>query len=312
MRSVPLSPLLARVREALVAPDRRPAAMLGELLPLLGYVALEPPDVLAEVCALVQREQPLLAGLRHACEAAGAESSAPGTLAAFGARVDRAPRAIARVAREWLQLGASDTMRLVVCAAGDLVHASVAGLAAVGDVEVAVGEGRPSLDGRATARQLQAAGARVALFADAGVSSALSAAAALLTESPTVAAEGWVAPIGTGPLVAWARRLGVPVVVLAGPEALASDSHGLAALAGELRGASTLVWDNPPDGITVRAPIVELVPLDLADVVISDRGPVVPGDVGRVAAALAAERRPPMIPVRRGRGRPRRHSRSAD
>lgn len=300
-----LSPLLVRIRDVVTGPDRTPAAVLGDLLPLLAYAALEPPEVLADVVAIVRAAQPLCIGLQHACEAAATEAAVPGTLAAFGARVERAPRAIARVTREWLQLGASDTVRLVTLDVGDLVTGAVAGLSATGTVEVSLGEGRPSGRGRTAARRLREAGARVTLYTDAGVAAAVAGATALLVETSVVTPMGWVGPVGLGPLAAWARRLGVPVVILASPETLAERGDLLPGLAADLAGAPATVWDAPPDGVQVRVPVVETVPLDLADVVISDRGPVLPADLAHVAAGLAAERRPP-APVRRGRGRPRR------
>ena len=285
MVAVRQAALLARVEEVVADRDRGAAAILAALLPLLDYALREQPASIRAVADLVQREQPVMVGLQLACRVALADTAAPGTFAAFAARVERAPRAVARVAAEWLRTGVDGPLRLVTWSSSSLVEATVAMLARQGEVTVSCGEARPRLEGQRLATALAATGARVRLFTDGALGTAVPAATAVVVGADAVAATAWANKAGTAALAAWARHCGVPVAVLAGPEKLGADLEPLRrAVAASGRPAAE-VWGGASLHVTVENPTFEVIALELADVVVSDRGPLLPTDVPRFADA---------------------------
>ena len=283
---MPQSALLARVKAVAVDRDRGAAAILADLLPLLDYAAREQPASLPAVRDLVLREQPVMAGLHAACRAALADAGRPGTLAAFTARAERAPRAIARVAGDWLRTGAARPLHLVTWSASSLVERTVAALAAHDEVAVSCGEARPRCEGRTLAAALAAAGVRVRLLTDGALATAVPGATAVVVGADAVADDGWINKAGTSALAAWARQCGVPVAVLAGPEKFGARAEALRQGLAAAQQPSDEVWREAPAGVSVENPPFEWIPLELADVVISDRGPLLPVDVPRFASAL--------------------------
>jgi ribose 1,5-bisphosphate isomerase len=286
MQDVRQAALLARVKDVAADRDRGAAAILADLLPLLDYTAREQPASLFAVRDLVRREQPVMVGLHAACRAALADAAHPGALAAFIARAERAPRAIARVAGEWLRTGAAGPLHVVTWSASSLVEATVAALAAHDEVTVSCGEARPRLEGHALAAALAGSGARVRVFTDGALATAVPGATALLVGADAVAATEWVNKAGTSALAAWARHCGVAIAVLAGPEKFGADADTLGEALASAERPPGEVWRAAPRGIVVENPPFERIPLDLADVVISDRGPLLPVDVPRFAGGL--------------------------
>jgi ribose 1,5-bisphosphate isomerase len=278
--------LLARIRAVAADRDRGAAAILADLLPLLEFTLREQPASLSRVAQLVREAQPVMVGLHQACRAALADVGAPGTFAAFSARVERAPRAVARVAGEWLRTGAPGPLHLVTWSSSRLVELTIAALARQAEVLVSCGEARPRLEGQAMATALAGAGARVRLCTDGAVSTAVPGATAVVLGADAVTATHWANKAGSAAVAAWARHCGVPVAVLAGPEKLGADAAQLRAAVIAAHGPTDEVWSDAPRTVAVVNPVFELVPLDLADVVISDRGPLLPADVPRFASSL--------------------------
>jgi len=142
------------------------------------------------------------------------------------------------------------------------------------------------------AERLAAAGCRVTLAVDAAGPSLVQDVGAVLLGCDTLATGGLVHKVGTLGLALAARRFGVPVYALTGPEKL------LPAL---VRGA--LGDGGPPDepfalgspgaaagvqpGLTVANPYFDLTPLDLLAGVVLPDGLLAPSEAGRRAADRA-------------------------
>jgi translation initiation factor 2B subunit (eIF-2B alpha/beta/delta family) len=144
-------------------------------------------------------------------------------------------------------------------------------------------ESRPAREGVALAERLAAVGCRVTLVADAAGPAQVAGVDAVLLGCDTLAPSGLIHKVGTLGLALAARRFGVPVYALTGPEKL---------LPAPVRGA--LDDGGPPDevleggcvgaGVTVANRFFDLTPLDLLTGVVLPAGVVDGAEAGRQAA----------------------------
>ncbi len=226
-------------------------------------------ETLAQAARGVCAAQPSMAPMWNAAIAALADQASPGTLARFAHRLHRSGAALRRVAVEELAPDGSQPLHLVTCSFSGSVLAVLAELAQSRELTVACAEGRPRLEGRRMASALAPA-ATVEFYTDAAIPLALHDAAAVVVGADAITPEWFLNKTGTLALAAAASRQGVPVFVLATrdkflPPAVAAvhsvEDHD----PGE-------VWPEAPDGVVVRNPYFERVPLNLVTAVITDAG----------------------------------------
>ena len=248
---------------------------------LLLSSAQRPGGNVQEVAAACVSAQPSMAGMLT-LEAVVSNNSDPApAIERFAMQVRRAPEAIAAHAVPLLRLGAATNragraaLTVVTCSGSAAVKATLRALATAADVRVRCAESRPGLEGAALARELAAGPIAVELFTDAGISSALSGADALLVGADAVGDIGFVNKVGTAALCALAAHGGVPVYVLAGREKRLSPSlFGRVAMksgpgSGILLSGSLDLAALP---VTLRNPYFELIPLSLVTYLILDTG----------------------------------------
>ena len=115
-----------------------------------------------------------------------------------------------------------------------------------------------------------AAGIPVTYLSYAAVAQALDTADVVLVGADAIAATWFLNKTGTRMLAAAATQQGVPVYVVAGRDKFVGRemAERLVIRSGE----PGEVWDSPPQGVDVRNPYFELIPLDLVTAVISDVG----------------------------------------
>lgn len=268
-------------RAAAIAGDRDAGAgeILARLVPLLDEARRKAPAALPAIEATVRRVQPAMANLRFACAAAVADRERPGTWARAVAQLRRAPAALARVAVQALVEASAPPWRLVTWSYSSAVVAAVERLAGRGPVTVLCGEGRPRGEGRRLAVRLVAAGARVTLTTDAAVTARLAGAMAVVVGADAVTPAGWINKVGTGALAAIARREGVPVYVLASRDKFRRDP-GLRDEALAVTGELAELGEAPGLGVEMANPTFEWIPLDAADLFLTDAGPVPAAAIG--------------------------------
>src|SRR4051812_17223144 len=208
--------------------------------------------------------QPSMAGMLT-LEHASADADDPdAAVVRFAERVRRAPSLIARHAAPLLLLGASGDqpsspplLTIVTVSSSRAVEETLALLAREATVVVRCGEGRPMNEGVGLAQRLSARGLGVELFTDAGLSSAVAGAHAVLVGADAITAGWFVNKVGTGAICALALHLGVPAYVLAGREKLLSVTQ-FAQLAWR-DGPSAEVLPLPLGQVEVKNPYFERV-----------------------------------------------------
>jgi translation initiation factor 2B subunit (eIF-2B alpha/beta/delta family) len=265
-------------RAARIADDRDAGAseILARLLPLLEEARAAAPGALAAMAGAVRAAQPAMAGLWWACVAAQDDLTHPGRLAQAAAQARRAPAALTRVAVDaFRQQAPSPPWQLVTWSYSSAVAAFLEALATCGAVQVTCAEGRPRYEGRRLALRLSAVGVAVTLATDAAASAMLSGRSAVVVGADAVTAEGWINKVGTGALAAAARTAGVPVMVLASREKFV-DAPGFAEGALRVSGEADEVWTPSDSAIRIENPTFELVPLMLADLLLTDRDAISP------------------------------------
>jgi translation initiation factor 2B subunit (eIF-2B alpha/beta/delta family) len=172
-----------------------------------------------ELCEI----QPSMAGLRTLAAIALRAPDPAAALDAFARRVERAPAAVARLARPLLALRAhGGPVRLVTCSRSAAVEATLLDLARSTRVHVACSESRPAREGRDLARVLAGASVDVELYSDAGIGAAVPGADAVVVGADALGPRAFINKVGTAGLCALATGLGVPVYVLAGREKVVS------------------------------------------------------------------------------------------
>jgi ribose 1,5-bisphosphate isomerase len=226
--------------------------------------------------------QPAMAPMWNAAIAALADDAAPGTFARFTHRLQRAPAALRRVAVAELTPAASQPLRIVTCSFSGSVAGVLAELAQSCELTVACSEGRPRFEGRRLAATV-ASRATVEFYTDAALSLALRDSTALLVGADAVTPGWFLNKVGTLSLATAASRNGVPVFVLATRDKFLPPAFfsGLPVADGDLRE----VWADAPEGVLVRNPYFERVPLDLVTAVVTDAGALGPDMVEEACRA---------------------------
>jgi translation initiation factor 2B subunit (eIF-2B alpha/beta/delta family) len=226
---------------------------------------IDPREVTQALCLA----QPTMASVWNA--AAAALSDDPTRLTQFAERVRRAPHAIARYAAAHFAADVSDRpLHLVSISCSGSVVVALKAIRAARTVRVSCSESRPALEGRRLAAELVAAGIPVTYFSDAAIAHALGSADAVLVGADAIAATWFLNKTGTRMLAAAATQQGVPVYVVASRDKFVGRE--LAARLVIRSGEPAEVWDSAPEGVDVRNPYFELIPLDLVTAVISDVG----------------------------------------
>ena len=239
--------------------------------------AAEAADDAMEVAAACARAQPAMAGLLTLERLVGATPDPSPAIRRFQEQVRRAPSAIARHAAALLLLvprpepAGRRALRLVTCSRSRAVEATVVAAAREADVTISCAESRPAREGLELARDLADAGIAVELFSDAAISAAVPGSDALLVGADAVGPAFFVNKAGTGALSALAHVLGIPVYVLASREKVLNDEDAARLVLVDVPSDSFAV--DLPSRILQKNPYFERVPLNLADVLVTDAGP---------------------------------------
>ena len=228
-------------------------------------------EVLRQVALAICFAQPAIATLRTACAVAVSAADVDRDLAGMERRLRRANEAIARAAVPLLQLRRSraERLRIVTCSRSSAVEHTLLALHQREPTRVCCSESRPAREGVDLSGALAAAGLEVTLYSDAGISSALPGADAMLVGADAVARDGFINKVGTAALCALARFHGVPVVVLAGREKVLPQS-----VFDTLSSPGGPAGDVAADltGIRVETPYFERVPSELLVQLVTDGG----------------------------------------
>jgi len=224
---------------------------------------------LREVTNALCLAQPTMASVWNAAEAALSDD--PNRLAEFAERVRRAPVALARYAAAHFMDDVSQRpLQVVSLSCSGSVVVALRAIRATRAVHVSCSESRPALEGRRLAAELVAASIPVTYFSDAAVAHALGNADVVLVGADAIAPTWFLNKTGTRMLAAAATHQGVPVYVVASRDKFVG--RDLAERLVIRSGEPAEVWDSPPEGVDVRNPLFELIPLDLVTAVISDVG----------------------------------------
>jgi len=274
-------------RIARLAADRESGAseILREAIEILRAALSGEADVSVTAQAIC-RAQPMMAPVWNAAIAALAGRERPERFTRFVERAKRAPAALARFAIEHFRDGAPVLQIVTISHSGTVLHV-IEALSRVRPVRVSCSEGRPGLEGRALASRLAARAVSVTFYTDAAVGHALGAADVVLVGADAVAPAFFLNKTGTRMLVAAAAAQAVPVYVIAGRDKFVN--HAIARLLHGGEGPTAEVWASAPDGVTVRNPYFEWVPLDPVTAVITDAGILGTGSVPDLCSSEAAE-----------------------
>lgn len=175
--------------------------------------------------------------------------------------------ALARKAIEDLERGES----ILVCGFSETV---IGALCAAHKVDLAptviLGEGSGDASGRRMARRLADDGLPVRMVYDSALFASLPHADRVWFGAEAIGSEAWLARVGSGALIEEARRLDVPVEVLATSDKLIPGG----ALELPAWGVSDrwMLWEDPPPGVELEAQPYEAVPLDSAATFVSEVG----------------------------------------
>jgi translation initiation factor 2B subunit (eIF-2B alpha/beta/delta family) len=227
-----------------------------------------------------------MAPVWNAAIAAIDEERRPGQFERFVQRAERAPAALARIARDALLAGhdALKPLSLVTISSSASVQRVIRELATNTAVDVSCAEGRPALEGRRLAASLAEAGVHVTLFSDAAIAEGLPHSSAVVIGADAVAADWAMNKVGSRMLAMAAASVGVPVYLIA-----SRDKFCAPALAPFIRapdGDSREIWEKPPSGVAVRNPYFERVPIDLLTGLVTDAGLMPPNDVRSFCESL--------------------------
>jgi translation initiation factor 2B subunit (eIF-2B alpha/beta/delta family) len=265
----------ARAEEVAGDRDRGASEILARLLPLLAEARAAAPEALPAIADVVRARQPAMAGLWWAVDAALADLTDPGRLAMARAQAGRAPAALTRVALTAVADRVAPPWRLVTWSYSSAVASLAEALAARGGVHVTCAEGRPRYEGRRLAARLAAGGVAVSLVTDAAATAMVAGRSAVVVGADAVTPRGWINKVGTGALAAAATATGVPVFVLASREKFV-DARDFAAGALRVQGEPGEIWTPADPAIRIENPTFELVPLELADLLVTDRDAISP------------------------------------
>jgi hypothetical protein len=255
-----------------IASNREAGAseLLAGLLPLLGEAVATGQDATRAVVRIVCTGQPAMAALWNASAAAVAEFETPGRFARVRAEMERAPRALTRMAAAVLKdaLGGEGRPRVLTLSYSSNVAAVLAVIAGERPLDVVCSESLPGGEGSRMRDRLRAAGAEVELVADALLTTYLPAGAAVVVGADAMSAQDWTNKAGTLGLAAAASAIGKDVYVIASRDK---------AQAPALRDRVTLPRE------------FERTPVGLATLFLTDGGPVSPDDVAALARRFMPE-----------------------
>ena len=222
-----------------------------------------------EVAAALCRAQPAMAPIWNAAIAAVSARDAPPRWEKASLRWERGLRALEHIALDALR-GADQDLHIVTCSQSASVVTVVRRLAEHHRVRVSCSEGRPALEGRQLAVVLRDAGIAVDFYTDAALGTTVDEADMLLVGADAVSGDAWMNKVGTRFLAAAAHHRGLPVHVLATVDKLVMPA--LWPHLTQRPAAAEEVWPAAPDGIHVRNPYFEAIPIDLATTVVTDLG----------------------------------------
>jgi translation initiation factor 2B subunit (eIF-2B alpha/beta/delta family) len=286
-----------KLREAIEALARDAESGASELveraLGILEHARQLGPNSVTEAARGVCYAQPAMASMWNAAIAALADAGSPGTFARFTDRLRRSPAALRRVAVEELEPASSQPLRIVTCSFSGSVLGVLAELAESRELTVACAEGRPRFEGRRMAAALASTRATVEFFTDAAVPLALRDSTAVLVGADAITPAWFLNKVGTLSLAMAASRSGVPVFVLATRDKFLPPAlfDGLPVA----DGAPGEVWADAPEGVLVRNPYFERVPLDLATGVVTDVGVLGTEMVEEACRAIGTAARPDVL-----------------
>jgi translation initiation factor 2B subunit (eIF-2B alpha/beta/delta family) len=267
-------PFMARATALAADRDAGASELLARLLPLLEEAIAAGPDQTVAVARIVCRAQPAMAPLWHACAAAVAEITQPGSFARRRAELERAPRALVRAASAALRdlLTGERAPVLLTISFSASVAQTLAEVARTHAFQVACGEGRPRFEGRRLAQDLHSSGIDVTLVVDAALTALLPQASAVVVGADAISADRWINKVGTFGLAAAAERTGVALYVIAArnkfvPRALESHITLPPNPADE-------IWPDGPFDIHRRNVYFEATPTDLATLYLTDGGAI--------------------------------------
>jgi ribose 1,5-bisphosphate isomerase len=249
--------------------------LVGRAIGILERASASGRQHLVDAARAVCAAQPGMAPMWNAAVAALADLAHPGSLARFAYRLQRSPSALRRVAVEELAPAGRQPLRLVTCSFSGSVLGVLAELAERCDLSVACAEGRPRCEGRRLAAALAPA-ITVEFFTDAAVSLALGDAAALVVGADAITPAWFLNKAGTLPLAAAAAQNNVPVFVLATRDKFLPPTLADRLVVAERDPCE--VWADAPEGVVVRNPYFERVPLHLVSAILTDAG-VLAGDM---------------------------------
>ena len=263
---------------AAIANDHRSgaSALLRRALAVLRQASATGPASLEQISPLLCQAQPSMGAIWNAVCAALEADDPVRTLDRFERETVRAARAVTQVAATLLSTGDGPS-RLATCSASGTVARVFEAVGARRDLRVVCAEGRPVYEGRAMAAGLAAAGFVVEMYTDAAVGAALGSSDALLLGADAVSGDWVINKAGSAQLAALAFELHVPVYVVATCDKFVPP--GVAAVLQLRHGPVAEVWDQPPQGVTVRNPYFERLPLTLVGAVLSDDGVLDAGQV---------------------------------
>jgi len=267
----------AKIRQEIrkIAADSRSSAteLLSRGLQLLRAAADAGGDGLPQVANELVRAQPAMAGLRTAAALAIGAPDAAAAIDEFAARVERAPGQIARHAVNLLALRTtSGPLHIATCSKSRPVEETIRLAASEHELLVSCAESRPVKEGRDLARALADAHIQVDLYSDAGLSTVIPGADALLVGADAICSTGFINKVGTSALCALAAASGTSVYVLVGREKiLPDDVFGALPLR---PGSPHEVWRDPGAGVQVRNPYFEVIPLSFAASIVTEVGPL--------------------------------------
>jgi len=277
---------IARAIDAIAADHQASATTLAlQAVGVLRATRATAPASLQAVARAVCLAQPCMGSLWNA--AAAALDPDPATLDRLAIQIERAPDAIARLAEPlFAQMGEPrrEPVRLVTWSASRPVATLAARLAARGGLHVTCGEGRPALEGRRLAAGLAERGARVEVFADGALATAVVGATAVVVGADALTGGHFVNKAGTAALVTAASAAGVPAYVLAGRDK--GLAPALAALITLREGPAAEVWADAPADLRVRNPYFERIGWEGIAALVTDRGVAGPADVPGLCAGI--------------------------
>lgn len=136
--------------------------------------------------------------------------------------------------------------------------------------EVVVTEGGSDLGGRRMARRLVTVGVRVRMVYDAALLAHVGRADRVLVGVEALGAHDLIARVGTGALLADARRREVPTLALMTSDKVTPRAE--CALPAWCAAADWLLWEHAPEGVHIDSQAFEEVPLALVDRFLTEHG----------------------------------------